>query len=58
MDSFWGGKFVAQRIIPPDRQNLGSILKENGLKAYDEPRREREKDLRRKQALWKRAWKG
>lgn len=36
MDSFWSRKFVAQRIIPPDRQNLGSLLKENGLKAYDE----------------------
>ena len=29
-------KFVAQRIIPPDRQNLGSILKANGLTVYDE----------------------
>ena len=36
IDSVWSGKFVAQRIIPPDRQNLGSILKENGLKSYDE----------------------
>lgn len=36
IDSLWSGKFVAQRIIPNDRQNLGSILKENGLKAYDE----------------------
>ena len=36
IDSFWAGKFVAQRIIPPDRQNLGMILKENGLKEYDE----------------------
>lgn len=36
VDSLWSGKFVAQRIVPPDRQNLGGILKENGLKAYDE----------------------
>ena len=36
VDSFWTDKFVAQRIIPPDRQNLGAILKENGLKEYDE----------------------
>ena len=36
IDSVWSKKFVNQRIIPPDRQNLGSILKENGLKAYDE----------------------
>ncbi|MBR1670739.1 MAG: DUF2442 domain-containing protein [Butyrivibrio sp.] len=30
--------FVRQRIIPPDRQNLGSILKANGLPEYDEYR--------------------
>ena len=36
IDSLWSGKFVAQRIVPPDRQNLGNILKENGIKAYDE----------------------
>lgn len=36
IDSFWTDKFVEQRIIPPDRQNLGAILKENGLKEYDE----------------------
>ena len=35
-DSIWSGKFVNQRIIPPDRQNLGSILRDNGLKEYDE----------------------
>lgn len=34
--SDWSKKFVEQRIIPPDRQNLGSILKENGLREYDE----------------------
>ncbi len=36
IDSIWSMKFVRQRIIPPDRQNLGSILRENGLKEYDE----------------------
>ncbi len=36
IDSVWSGKFVNQRIIPADRQNLGAILKENGLKEYDE----------------------
>ncbi len=35
IDSIWSRKFVDQRIIPPDRQNLGSILKENGLREYD-----------------------
>ncbi len=36
IDSAWSKKFVEQRIIPPDRQNLGSILKANGLNVYDE----------------------
>ncbi len=36
IDSIWSGKFVRQRIIPSDRQNLGSILKENELGEYDE----------------------
>lgn len=36
IDSIWTEKFVRQRIIPSDRQNLGSILRENGLKKYDE----------------------
>ena len=36
IDSIWSGTFVRQRIIPPDRQNLGSILRDNGLKEYDE----------------------
>ena len=36
IDPVWSGKFVRQRIIPPDRQNLGAILKDNGLKEYDE----------------------
>lgn len=29
------GKWVASRIVPPDRQNLGMILKANRLKEYD-----------------------
>ncbi len=36
IDSEWSGRFVKQRIIPPDRQNLGSILRDNNLKSYDE----------------------
>ena len=36
--SEWSKKFVEQRIVPPDRQNLGAILKDNGLKEYDEYR--------------------
>ena len=38
IDSEWTMKFVRQRIIPSDRQNLGSILKENRLFEYDEYR--------------------
>ena len=30
IDSVWSKKFVNQRIIPPDRQNLGSILEQLG----------------------------
>ena len=36
IDSVWSRKFVGQRVIPVDRQNLGVILRENGLKEYDE----------------------
>ena len=43
IDSVWSKKFVNQRIIPLDRQNLGSILKENGLKTYDEYMKNTEK---------------
>lgn len=36
VDSYWSKLWVQQRIIPPDRQNLGQILRDNGLKEYDE----------------------
>ncbi len=36
--SEWSRKFVEQRIVPPDRQNLGMILRDNNLKEYDEYR--------------------
>ena len=35
VDSYWAGKWVMNRIVPPDRQNLGMILKKEGLKEYD-----------------------
>lgn len=38
LDAYWSRLWVQQRIIPSDRQNLGQILKENGLKEYDEYR--------------------
>lgn len=36
VNSYWSKLWVQQRIIPSDRQNLGQILKDNGLKEYDE----------------------
>ena len=35
VDHYWSRIWVEQRIIPPDRQNLGMILKEFHLKEYD-----------------------
>lgn len=34
--SYWSLRWVQQRIVPPDRQNIGMILRDNGLKEYDE----------------------
>jgi len=36
INSYYSRLWVQQRIVPSDRQNLGQILKENGLKEYDE----------------------
>lgn len=36
VNSYWSKLWVQQRIIPTDRQNLGQILRDNGLKEYDE----------------------
>lgn len=36
VSAYWSKLWVQQRIIPSDRQNLGSILKDNGLDNYDE----------------------
>ena len=35
VDKYWSRKWVDARIVPPDRQNIGEILKVNGLKTYD-----------------------
>ena len=32
----WADSFVRSRIVPSERQNLGAILKANGLDVYDE----------------------
>ena len=34
--SYWSRLWVQQRIVPQDRQNIGQILKENGLTEYSE----------------------
>ncbi len=36
VNAHWSKVWVQQRIVPTDRQNLGQILKDNGLKEYDE----------------------
>lgn len=36
VNAYHSKMWVQQRIIPPDRQNLGQILKENKLEKYDE----------------------
>lgn len=36
VNSYWSRLWVQQRIVPPDRQNIGQILRDNGLKTYDE----------------------
>lgn len=36
INAYWSKVWVQQRIVPADRQNLGQILKENGLHEYDE----------------------
>lgn len=36
VNSYWSLVWVRQRIVPSDRQNLGQVLKENGLEEYDE----------------------
>lgn len=38
VNAYWSRLWVQQRIVPTDRQNLGQILKENGLREYDEYR--------------------
>ena len=36
VNSYWSKIWVQQRIVPPDRQNIGEILRDNHLKEYDE----------------------
>jgi len=36
INSYWSRLWVQQRIVPPDRQNIGQVLRDNKLKEYDE----------------------
>ena len=36
VNPYWSNIWVQQRIIPRNRQNIGQILRDNGLKEYDE----------------------
>ncbi len=36
MDSEWSMKWVQSRLIPSSRQNIGEILRVNGMYSYDE----------------------
>ena len=36
VDPHWSLLWVRQRIVPIDRQNIAQILRDNGLKEYDE----------------------
>jgi len=36
IDSEWSMKWVQSRIIPSSRQNIGEILRVNGMHSYDE----------------------
>lgn len=36
VSAYWSRIWVEQRVIPPDRQNIGKILLDNGLNAYDD----------------------
>ena len=36
VNSYWSRVWVQQRIVPRERQNIGQILKDNQLDAYDE----------------------
>lgn len=36
VDSEWSKKWVQSRVIPSSRQNIGEILRVNGMTSYDE----------------------
>lgn len=36
IDDKWARRFVKERVVPPDRQNIGMILREVGIGYYSE----------------------
>ena len=36
IDSQWSLRWVQERVTPPERQNIGQVLKNNGMKFYSE----------------------
>lgn len=36
IDRYWSRRWVQYRIVPPERQNIGQIIRDSGLKEYDE----------------------
>ena len=36
IDNKWSLRWVQGRVTPPDRQNIGQVLKNNGMKFYNE----------------------
>lgn len=36
IDHAWSLRWIQERVIPPERQNIGCILRENNMKFYDE----------------------
>ena len=36
VDDYWARRFVKERVIPPERQNIGSILRTIGAPYYTE----------------------
>lgn len=38
IDAGWTLRWVQSRLVPPERQNLGEVLRKNGMEQYDELR--------------------
>lgn len=36
LDKKWSFRWVQERVTPPERQNIGQILKANNMSEYDE----------------------